>query len=76
MNIAAGLEVHEISKRFGSAEILKKLSLTVPPGQITALIGQNGAGKSTLFKILMSLVRPDSGEATLDGKDILSIPLN
>jgi lipopolysaccharide export system ATP-binding protein len=73
---APGLEIQDVSKRFGGAEILRQVSLSAPPGGITALIGQNGAGKSTLFRIIMGLVRPDSGRAFMDGRDILSLPLH
>ncbi|MBE5907167.1 MAG: ABC transporter ATP-binding protein, partial [Lachnospiraceae bacterium] len=44
------------------------LSLTVPEGQITGLVGKNGAGKSTLIKTLLGLTRPESGEITVLGK--------
>lgn len=74
--MTTGLEVFEVSKRFGSAQILRGVSLESPPGRITALIGQNGAGKSTLFKIVMGLIKPDSGRVTLDGRDVLSLPLH
>jgi len=71
-----GLQVNGISKRFGSAEILRQVSLAAPLSRITALIGQNGAGKSTLFKILMGLIPADAGQAALSGRDLLGLPLH
>ncbi len=49
---------------------LDGLDLTVEPGQIVSLIGPNGSGKSTLLRIVAGLLRPDQGEARLDGKTI------
>jgi rhamnose transport system ATP-binding protein len=61
------LEVHQISKRFDSTQALDKVSLTLYPGEIHALLGENGAGKSTLIKILTGIYAPDQGEILLDG---------
>jgi ABC-2 type transport system ATP-binding protein len=53
---------------------LDGLNLSVPRGTIYAILGPNGAGKSTAVKILTSLSRPDSGEATVEGVDVLLAP--
>jgi len=71
----SGLEIQGISRRFGSNQVLRNVSLVAPPGRITALIGQNGVGKTTLFRILMGLMTPDSGSATLGGRSILGMPI-
>ena len=57
-----------ISKQFGATAALSDVSLSVPPGEIHALVGENGAGKSTLMKVLSGAIRPDTGELELDGR--------
>jgi len=54
------IELHGITRTFGSFTALKDVTLSIPPGQ-TGLLGPNGAGKSTLLKILMGLISPSSG---------------
>ena len=53
--------------------IFDSLNLTINKGERVALIGNNGAGKSTLLKLLTGLIKPDSGEIELDGKDIIRL---
>lgn len=55
------IEVRDVWKSYGSLKVLKGVSLGVNRGEISGLIGPNGAGKSTLFRILLGLVRRDSG---------------
>ncbi|MBU6244572.1 MAG: ABC transporter ATP-binding protein [Actinomycetales bacterium] len=64
------LTVSELSVSYGAVRALANVSLTVPPGEVTAVIGANGAGKSTLMRTLAGLVRPAAGSATLDGQPI------
>jgi branched-chain amino acid transport system ATP-binding protein len=64
------LEVRSVSKRFGGAEVVSGVSLTVRRGEIAGLIGPNGAGKTTLFNLIAGLFPPTSGEIRLDGTDI------
>jgi branched-chain amino acid transport system ATP-binding protein len=61
------LNVTELSVTYGAVKALTNVSLNVPPGEVTAVIGANGAGKSTLMRTLAGLVKPASGSATLDG---------
>jgi ABC-2 type transport system ATP-binding protein len=58
-----------LSRRFGRIDAVHELSLTVPAGSICGFIGANGAGKTTTLKLLMNLIRPNSGRATVLGAD-------
>jgi ABC-2 type transport system ATP-binding protein len=59
--------IESLSKRYGSFEAVRDVSLEVPAGSICGLLGPNGAGKSTTFKCVMGLARPDAGRVFLDG---------
>ena len=63
------IETRELERRFGSLEAVHGLDLAVPQGSIFALIGPNGAGKTTTLKMLVNLVRPSGGRATVLGTD-------
>jgi ABC-type sugar transport system ATPase subunit len=65
---APRLELRGISKRFGSVEAVRDVSLTMAPGEIRGLCGHNGAGKSTLIGVITGLVSADAGEVRIDGK--------
>lgn len=65
------LETHAIRKSFGGNLVLKDINLSFCRGQIHALIGENGAGKSTLVKILAGVYFPDSGQVTLEGRQVV-----
>jgi branched-chain amino acid transport system ATP-binding protein len=64
------LEIQNLSVSYGAVQALKSMTLNVPRGEVTAVIGANGAGKSTLMRTLAGLVKPQSGEVTFDGKPI------
>ncbi|BCG91027.1 sugar ABC transporter [Mesorhizobium sp. 113-3-9] len=59
-----------ISKSFPGARALHNVSLSLYPGQVTALIGENGAGKSTLVKIMTGIYQPDAGTISIDGQAV------
>jgi branched-chain amino acid transport system ATP-binding protein len=61
------LSITELTVNYGPVKALSRVSLDVPRGEVTAVIGANGAGKSTLMRTLAGLVKPASGTATLDG---------
>jgi ABC-2 type transport system ATP-binding protein len=63
------IEVQGLTRRFGSLDAVENLDLTVPSGSIFALVGPNGAGKTTTIKLLMNLLRPTRGTATVLGTD-------
>jgi simple sugar transport system ATP-binding protein len=64
----AALRVEGISKRFGAVVALQDVTLDIPRGEITGLVGDNGAGKSTLIKIISGVLTPDSGSIEFGGK--------
>ena len=69
------IQVHGLSKSFGSVKAVKDVSFFAPDGQITGLLGPNGAGKSTTLRMLYTLLKPDSGSAQVDGFDVRQSPL-
>ena len=66
------IEIHNISKHFGSVRALDSVSFSVGRGELFGLIGPDGAGKTTLFRLLTTLLTPDGGTATGDGFDIVN----
>jgi ABC-2 type transport system ATP-binding protein len=64
------VDIHHVSRSFGSVQALRDVNLTLSTGTI-GLVGNNGAGKSTLIKVLLGLLKPDSGGGTILGCDIL-----
>jgi len=63
------IETNNLSHAYGRIEAVRSLSFTVPQGSACALLGPNGAGKTTTLKMLMNLLRPTSGTATILGVD-------
>jgi ABC-2 type transport system ATP-binding protein len=63
------VETFDLSRRYGSVDAVDGLTLHVPAGSVFALLGANGAGKTTTIKLLMNLVQPTRGSATLLGVD-------
>lgn len=61
------LETIDLSVSYGPVQALKGMNLTVPRGEVTAVIGANGAGKSTLMRTLAGLVKPQTGQVIFDG---------
>ena len=70
MTVAPALEARDVSKRFEAVRALAGVSIDVPSGAVTCLLGDNGAGKSTLIKILSGIFPPDSGKVALDGAPV------
>ena len=63
------IDVRNVTKRFGSFLALDDISLEIPDGSLTAVLGPSGSGKSTLLRIVAGLERPDSGDVLLAGED-------
>ncbi len=70
----ARVEIRSLTKRFGEFTAVDDLTFTVEPGRITGFLGPNGAGKTTTLRMLLGLVRPTSGTATIGGRDYQHIP--
>lgn len=69
MSIATMVRTENLSRRFGAHDVLRGLDLAVPEGAAYALIGANGAGKTTTIKLLMNMLAPSAGSATVMGVD-------
>ncbi len=76
-SINGGVEFQEVSFRFNQGEpnVLKKINLTIKPGQFIGIVGQSGSGKSTLMKLLPRLYSPNSGRILIDGYDVNKVEL-
>ena len=68
------IEARRIVKRFGTFTALDGVSVDVPTGSLTALLGPSGSGKSTLLRVIAGLEQPDAGEVSLDGEDVTRLP--
>jgi sulfate/thiosulfate transport system ATP-binding protein len=68
------IEARSVSKQFGSFVALDDVSVEVPAGSLTALLGPSGSGKSTLLRIIAGLERPDAGRVLIEGHDVTSRP--
>jgi sodium transport system ATP-binding protein len=65
------ITVTGIHKSFGKVHAVRGVSFDAPDGKITGLLGPNGAGKSTTMRILYTVLRPDEGQATIDGVNVV-----
>ena len=68
------LKAENISKSFGTKNVLKDVSIELESGEVVALIGVSGGGKTTLFNILSGIYAPDNGKVFLNGEDITGEP--
>ena len=67
------IEAHGIVKRFGDFTALDGVSVDVPTGSLTALLGPSGSGKSTLLRVIAGLETPDEGKVVLEGEDVTRV---
>lgn len=70
------LDIHHLSKTFGTNVVLKDIDFSVSPGDVTCIIGASGSGKSTLLRCLNLLETPTSGEVLYHGEDITDTKIN
>jgi phospholipid/cholesterol/gamma-HCH transport system ATP-binding protein len=66
------IKIEDLSKSFGKQLIWGDVSLTVPAGEVSVMLGPSGTGKSVLLKTLIGLLKPDKGSVTIEGTDIAS----
>ncbi|TDD45050.1 ATP-binding cassette domain-containing protein [Nonomuraea terrae] len=67
------IELHHLTKRYGSTLAVHDLSFTVQPGHVTGFLGPNGAGKSTTLRLILGLDAPTSGQALVSGRRYASL---
>jgi len=67
------IEVRDVSKRFGEHVALADVSLSVPDGSLTALLGPSGGGKSTLLRVIAGLEQPDTGDVLIAGESMTRV---
>lgn len=70
------LKLEKITKKFGSTDILREISLEIHKGEFITLLGSSGCGKTTTIRIIAGLEMPDSGQVYLDGKDVTLLEPN
>jgi sulfate transport system ATP-binding protein len=68
------ITVRDVNKRFGTFQALEDISLEVPDGSLTALLGPSGSGKSTLLRVIAGLEAPDAGTVEIHGSDATNVP--
>jgi sulfate/thiosulfate transport system ATP-binding protein len=66
--------VSRATRRFGDFTALDDVSVEIPSGSLTALLGPSGSGKSTLLRVIAGLERPDAGSVEIDGRDATALP--
>ena len=64
------IDIKNITKSFGSLQVLKGIDLHINKGEVVSIVGPSGAGKTTLLQIIGTLDSPDSGDITIDGIDV------
>jgi phospholipid/cholesterol/gamma-HCH transport system ATP-binding protein len=72
-NMEPMIQLIDVKKRFGSQQVLKGVNLSVSEGKTTVIVGESGKGKSLILKHILGLIKPDSGNVIVYGKDINKI---
>ena len=67
------IEARHIIKRYGDLQVLRGVDVTIGEAEVVTIVGPSGAGKTTLLQIIGTLDRPDGGEVTYDGVDVLGL---
>lgn len=70
------IQLHRITKSFGSLQVLRGIDLEVNRGEVMSIVGPSGAGKTTLLQIMGTLDRPDQGEVIIDGENVSKLSAN
>ena len=71
---AAAIRLERVSKAFGAFRVLDDVSLAIPRGEATVVLGRSGTGKSVMLKHIVGLLRPDAGQVFLEDEDITTLP--
>ena len=71
----SALSTENLCKTYRGRRVVSEVSVSVERGEVVGLLGPNGAGKTTSFRMIVGLIRPDSGSVRLDGNDITSLPM-
>jgi ABC-2 type transport system ATP-binding protein len=72
--MTSAIVADDLGKRFGEVQALSSVSFDVPAGTVLGLLGPNGAGKTTAVRILTTIIRPDTGRASVNGIDVVASP--
>lgn len=72
--MAPGIELREVTHRYGTATVVDRVSLSVEHGELLVLVGGSGSGKTTTLKTINRLVEPMSGAVLLEGQDVRALP--
>ena len=68
------ITIRHVSKRFGDFVVLDDVSVVVPAGALTALLGPSGSGKSTLLRVIAGLEQPETGEVLIANQAVTQLP--
>jgi len=70
------LEIHDLTKSYGTKTVVRDVSLSVRRGEVVGLLGPNGAGKTTTFYMIVGAIPPDKGQILFDNQDITYTPIH
>jgi lipopolysaccharide export system ATP-binding protein len=70
------LATDKLAKEYNERKVVNNISVYVGAGEVVGLLGPNGAGKTTTFNIIVGIVKPDSGQVLLEGRDITDLPMH
>jgi len=71
--VGVEIKTKNLTKRFGKQTIWENVSLTLPKGEISVLLGPSGTGKSVFLKTVIGLLKPENGSVVIDGTDITKV---
>ncbi|OBZ07607.1 hypothetical protein A8L34_26110 [Bacillus sp. FJAT-27264] len=69
----AAVQFKQVTKNYGSGNVLENFDLTIPTGQIVTIIGPSGCGKTTLLKMINRLIEPESGSVLVEGQEVSTL---